>query len=439
MRYLSISILVLMLLAEAPCLWAIPGGTSLTPTTSPQEMLAQARAFEAAQQYEQAIASYWAYLAARPEDDEIRGALARVLSWQGAYDEAVALYEDILDRHPVDLDVRTALARVKSWQQKFAEARRLYEEVLSDEAQHLEARRGLADTLYWSGEYAAALQQYEAVFTVTSDSEVAQRIEVVKAELARLTSPPLSIAPVDHVAHTLILPYRDYLKVGYGFFDYSKGIVDEHGGLIEIAKPLGTRTLVGRVEVVDRFGLRDVVVAGEVYSPLWKNAWGYVGASVSIDPDVVAQWTMGGEVFQGLGALHPQLSFLELSLGYRHMSFRMADVDLLIPGLTLYFPFDIWLTEKVFYVPDTNATTLLSQLTWRVSNRLQLSAGVSVGTAAERISALEDVRRMTTHTVQGGVILPLTPQLSAEVWGYYEDRKTLYTRRGGTVNLIFHW
>jgi YaiO family outer membrane protein len=406
---------------------------------SPQETLAQARAFEAAKQYEQAMAGYRAYLEARPEDDEVRGTLARVLSWQGAYDEAVALYEDILTRHPGDRDVRTALARVKSWQQKFAEARRLYEGVLRQEAQNLDARRGLADTLYWSGDYAAALQQYEALFAATADSEVATRIQAVQAELARVTERRSPGAPIGQATPALSLPYRDYLKLGYSYFNYTRNLADEQDGLVEAAKSLGTRTLIGRVEVLDRFGLRDAAVSGELYSPLWERAWGYLGASVGIDPDFVPQWTLGGEVFQGLGVLHPVLSFLELSVGYRHLRFRTTDVDLVIPGLTIYFPHNVWLTEKVFYVPDTDSVTLSSQLTWRVTSRLQLSAAVSFGTAGERISALEDIRHVTTRIVQGGLTFPLTRRFSAEVWAYYEDRKTLYVRRGGTFNLLFHW
>src|SRR6266516_401950 len=153
--------------------------------TTPQEILTRARAFEAENQYDQAIASYRAYLVVRPEDDEVRSSLARLLSWQGAYDEAITLYEDILTRHPLDFEVRMALARVQAWHHNFTEARRLYESVLNEDAQNLEARRGLADTLYWSGEYAAALPHYEAVFAATSDPTIAQRLETVRAELAQ--------------------------------------------------------------------------------------------------------------------------------------------------------------------------------------------------------------------------------------------------------------
>jgi YaiO family outer membrane protein len=405
---------------------------------SPSERLAQARAFADARQYEAAIVSYRAYLEARPEDDEARGALARLLSWQGAYDEAVALYEDILTRHPVDLEVRTALARVKSWQQRFAEARRLYEAVLEENPQDHDARRGLADTLYWSGDYTLALQHYEAVFAATADPEVAQRIAAVKAEQARVASPPPG-SPLDATAKAPTLPYRDYFKIGYSAFAYTNDIETEQNWLLEAAKPLGPRTLIGRVEILQRFGALDAAFSGEFYSPLWPKAWGYVEASVGIDPTFVSRWAVGTEAFQGLGIVHATLSSLELSFGYRHLSFEDSEVNLLIPGLTVYLPFNLWLTEKVYYVPDTDALTLSSQLTWRATERLQVFVAGAFGTASERISAEQDIVSTSTVAIQGGLTFPLSQKLAAEVAGYYEDRQDQYRRGGGIVNLLWHW
>src|SRR5262245_43465185 len=91
-QYLHRLTLLILLCLGAP----LPASGETPGQTLPQEVLAQARAFETAKQYDRAIASYRTYLALRPDDDEARGALARVLSWQGHYDEAVALYEDIL-------------------------------------------------------------------------------------------------------------------------------------------------------------------------------------------------------------------------------------------------------------------------------------------------------------------------------------------------------
>jgi hypothetical protein len=44
-----------------------------------------------------------------------------------------------------------------------------------------------------------------------------------------------------------------------------------------------------------------------------------------------------------------------------------------------------------------------------------------------------------TRTIQGGLIFPISERFSGEALGFYEDRATLYVRRGGTFNLIWHW
>jgi YaiO family outer membrane protein len=429
---------VLLLTASLPGLSESPAGRAAAQVP-PQESLTRARAFEAERQYEQAIAHYRTYLTARPEDDEVRGALARLLSWQNAYEEAGALYEDILTRHPADVDVRVALARVRAWQRQFAEARRLYERVLDEDAANLEARRSFADMLYWSGEYATALRHYEIVFATTPDPEIAQRIEAVRTELAP-PAPVVSLRALVGPRHSVLgFPYRDYVKIGYGRFTSTAALPHEQAGLLEVAKPLGQYTLVGRLEVLDRFGFNDVLLSGELYSPLWKHAWGYLSTSVGVDPDFAPQWTIGGEVFQSLSTVHQALGFLEPSLGYRHLRFRTADVDLLVPGLTVYLPYNIWLTEKVYYVLYPSSVTLLSQLTWRATERLQFFITGTYGDTAERVGALQDISRVTTHSVQVGVTFPIAARLSAEVSGYYEDRHGQGIRRGGTMNLLVHW
>ncbi len=401
--------------------------------------VARARAFEAAKQYDEAIAAYRAYLTKRSDDDEARGALARLLSSRGRYDEAVILYQDILTRHPVDLDVRLALGRVRSWQKRWEESRTLYQDILKEAPNNKEAERGLADVSYWSGDYSRALAQYQRLYAETKDPELEKRIANVKAELAQSVVVESPRAPVNPPTRTLALPYRDYLKIGYSHFTYSGQIADERDWLLEAAKPLGAQTVVARVEALNRFGLHDTPVSGEVYSPLWSKAWGYVGASGAVNPHFSPNWTVGTEVFQGLGLIHSLLSRFEASMGYRHLSFSSEDIDLLIPGLTIYLPHNLWLTEKVYYVPDTGAITLSSQLTWRARDRLQLFVAGSFGTSGERILSVQDFTRVTTRIVQGGIMFPVASRISADASLYYEDRETLFVRRGGGVNLIYHW
>ena len=396
--------------------------------------LAEAQKLEADKQYAEAIAAYRIYLTERPDHDEARTALARLLAWEGNQAEAVVLYRDILSRHPADVDVRIALALVLSWQKQFGEARRIYEGVLLEDVRNWEARKGLADTTFWQGQGMEALALYEALYAEHPDPEVGQQIKAVKAELA--ASPR---APVGHDVGGLRLPYRDYAKIGYGHYSYTKGIPDERNVLVEAGTSLGDKTLIARVEALNRFGFHDTPVSAEFYSPLWSRAWGYVGAQGTVNPNFAPNYSAVGEIFQGLGAVHSTFSFLELSFGYRHLQFKKDGIDLQLPGLTVYFPYNVWLTEKIYFVPDTGSITLQSQLTWRPQKRLQFFASGSFGTSGERIVAAQDFARVPSRMFEGGATFPLTDRLSMEASGYYEDRGALYVRRGGLINLIVHW
>ncbi len=194
-----------------------------------------------------------------------------------------------------------------------------------------------------------------------------------------------------------------------------------------------------RAEPINRFGSHDTPISAELYSPLWQRAWGYVAAQGTINPHFSPNYSFVGEVAQGLGGLHPSLAPFEVSFGYRRLNYKQDDINLLMPGLTIFLPFNLWLTEKVYMIPNTGAVTLSSQLTWRPTERVQLFASGSFGTSGERIVAAQDFTRVGSRTIQGGVTFPINERFSAETSGYYEDRGFLYVRRGGNFNLIYHW
>ncbi|HQY57174.1 MAG: tetratricopeptide repeat protein [Nitrospira sp.] len=394
----------------------------------------RATRFEIAKQYREAETVYREVLQQHPDNDEVRSALARVLSWQGSHAEAATLYRDVLADHPEDQDIRLALAQVLSWQKQFDEAHGLYEEVLQADATRVEARRGLAEVAHWRGHRSEALNRYEALLAETHDPAIEQQLRAVKSEL--LVSPR---AAVGQGLTGLRLPYRDYAKIGYSHYSYTKNQPDERDVLFEIAKPWGNQTVVLRVEPMNRFGFHDTPVSAELYSPLWQRAWGYIAAQGTINPNFSPNYSVVGEVAQGLGGLHASLAPIELSFGYRRLNYKQDDIDLLMPGLTIFLPFNLWLTEKVYFIPNTGAITLASQLTWRPTDRVQLFASGSFGTSGERIVAAQDFTRVGSRTIQAGATFPLTERFSAEVSGYYEDRGFLYVRRGGSLNLIYHW
>jgi YaiO family outer membrane protein len=409
-------------------------GVQSSASKRKSEVVARARAWEEQAEYAQAIAAYQQALAEDPEDEELRGHLARTLAKAGQFEQATSLYREILARHPTDVDVQIELARVLAWQKQFDAAIPLYQQAVTQDSENQDALRGLADTLFWSGATQEALVHYSRLYRLTGDPDIAARVQALTASLE--TSPR---APLGLRESTVRLPYRDYLKVGYGQFSYTRGIPDERNALIEFSKSFGAQTLIGRVEPLYRFGFHDTPVSAELYSPLWRRAWGYVAAQGTINPHFSPNYSVVGEVSQGLGFVHPLLSAIEVSLGYRRLSYKTDDINLLMPGLTVFLPFNMWLTEKLYYVPETGAITLASRLTWHPTARLQLFASGSFGTSGERILATQDVTRISSRTIQGGVILPVTEQISLETTGYYEERGDLYVRRGGSFTIIYHW
>jgi YaiO family outer membrane protein len=396
--------------------------------------IAQAQAWERDGDYKQAITTYQQILTEYPADDEIRGNLARTLARAGQFEQATVLYRDILTRHPTDLDIQIGLARALSWRKQYDAAIRLYQDILRQDNTNREALQGLADTLFWSGATPQAIEHYTRLYQLTGDQTVAARLREIAA--LQDTSPQAPLGPRDA---TIRLPFRDYVKVGYGQFSYSRGIQDERNVLIEISKSIGAQTVIARVEPISRFGFHDTVLSAEAYSPLWRRAWGYLAAQGTVNPDFSPTYSFVGEVFQGLGIVHPLLRIFEASFGYRHLSYKTDEINLLLPGLTLFLPFNLWLTEQLYYVPETGAITLSSRLTWRPTPRLQIFASGSFGTSGERIVATQDVTRISGRTIQGGIVLPVAERISLEVTGYDEDRGSLYTRRGGGFSIIYHW
>ena len=426
-RRVLLALLVGLALVYPVCAGQSSAGAELEPLVQAGKLAREGRHTEAAE-------AYRAYLHEYPNDDEARASLAKVLSWQGQYDESERLYRDILSRHPQDLDVATALARVLGWQKRWADSMALYELVLKSAPNHMEAKRGLGDVLLWSGRSEEALHQFELAQAQEPDPDVLKKIERIK--LDRTLSPR---APVGLPTGELRLPYRDYVKAGYSHYSYTKGFPNERDGLFEVAKSFGDKTLIGRIEPLNRFGSHDTPVSAEFYSPLWARAWGYIAGQATVNPSFAPNYSASGEVAQGLGDLHELLSRFELTFGYRRLLYKKDNIDLLTPGINIYLPFNLWITEKIYSVPETGAITLSSQLTWRPADRVQLFLSGGFGTSGERIVATQDFTRVNSHILQGGVTFPVSKKLSAEASGYYEDRGILYIRRGGTFNLIYHW
>src|SRR5262249_10350024 len=78
-----------------------------------------------------------AQVKARPDRDEARLLLARVLSWQQRYDESLTEYRVLLEHKPDDATLRSGYARVLSWSGQHEAAIREFRKAIAADSTNL--------------------------------------------------------------------------------------------------------------------------------------------------------------------------------------------------------------------------------------------------------------------------------------------------------------
>ncbi|HET9252873.1 MAG TPA: tetratricopeptide repeat protein [Candidatus Eisenbacteria bacterium] len=149
--------LALLVLIVALPLLATPahGQAAPSPFDRARELIAEEKRIEA-------IPLLEAELRERPDNEEARMLLARVLSWERQYDRSLAEYRILLEKRG-DPRTRAAYARVLAWSGRHDDAIREYRTAIAADSSNLETRVGYARALSWSGDLAGASAEYERI------------------------------------------------------------------------------------------------------------------------------------------------------------------------------------------------------------------------------------------------------------------------------------
>jgi tetratricopeptide (TPR) repeat protein len=126
----------------------------------------EAREMVAAGRGAEAIRFLDAELRERPQNDEARTLLARVLSWERQYERSLAEYRTLLERRGGDPMTRASYARVLSWSGRHEDAIREYRIAIAADSTNLETRVGYARVLSWSGDLAGASAEYDRILSL---------------------------------------------------------------------------------------------------------------------------------------------------------------------------------------------------------------------------------------------------------------------------------
>jgi tetratricopeptide (TPR) repeat protein len=146
------------------CLVSVPPALAqrtTAPAQPPEDYLESARESVSAHRFAEAVSALQAELALRPENDEARTLLARVLSWQGRYDQSLSEYGRLLEKNPGDAQLRADRARVLAWSGRHEEAIKEYRVATAADSSNVETKIGLARALAWSGDLPGASMVYE--------------------------------------------------------------------------------------------------------------------------------------------------------------------------------------------------------------------------------------------------------------------------------------
>ncbi|MBI2609386.1 MAG: tetratricopeptide repeat protein [Deltaproteobacteria bacterium] len=112
-------------------------------------------------------------LETKPDDKDLRVALAQKLIAKREYDKALIHVKKAYNMDPEDLDVVLLLAQVYSWDGQYKMALQGYDQVLAKNPKHYEALMGKGRAYAWAGFYKKAIEHLNEVVKIYPKSDEA--------------------------------------------------------------------------------------------------------------------------------------------------------------------------------------------------------------------------------------------------------------------------
>lgn len=161
------------------------------------------------------------------------------------------------------------------------------------------------------------------------------------------------------------------IGVDAGYVSFDDATAPWRLGAVSLVRRTPAATLIGRVNVADRFGSTGVQYEADAYPRLGKTTYAYLNAGWSA-AGIFPAWRYGAELFTGLPDAY------EASLGVRHLRFAADPVTLLTGSVGKYLG-NYWLSLRPYVRRKDGRLTASGGLTVR---RYQATADDFIGVRA---------------------------------------------------------
>ncbi|WP_297899666.1 YaiO family outer membrane beta-barrel protein [Metallibacterium sp.] len=367
--------------------------------------------------------------------------------------KAIALYTSLAKRYPLDKGLIVQADHLRA-AQTLSEARR---QLASG---HAAKAIQLASTMYPDGPdpYDAGLvlahaytAQRNAAAAATIYAALAKRYPADKGlavasvvnnvQAGRATTAQSELQQMDAAQQSEV-----FSSLGQGINRLYGNFVTLDGSAASSTRPptgddllgiqAGTTTSIGTF-VASAQQIHRFAQGADMYGLDYYTGWG-AGYSAEVSFEHSPNNTILARNSIGL-ALSRSLGSFSLDASVRHLVYSNTEANVLFGGVGLHPSANVRVETGLYYVPETNAYSVLVAPEWFHGGQNRTYLYVTVGQTGEQLAVRNAILRTPSQNVTLGETFQLTNKtyLSAEV--FYEHRSGLYSRRGIYLTLTRRW
>jgi YaiO family outer membrane protein len=266
---------------------------------------------------------------------------ARDLAFAGERDAARDTLKQVLTKYPDYTDVRCLLAKTYSWDNEFDKARLQFNRITSGERENKEAWIAAIKNEQYAKNLNIALgMTNKALLFLKDDTDIL----TLKAEIMQQISDKQLLQNVLKATKNEETTNQSItLATQSEVFDAELDAM--YYGSLEYKKQTNWGVLIPRLTFNRRFNINGIQAEVDAYPRFSKTLSGYLNYGFSTSP-IFPRHRIGGEVLKEL----PKA--MELSLGFRHLSFENDDATILTGTFGIYRG-NYYAVLRPYVVPDS--------------------------------------------------------------------------------------